>query len=300
MLTLTILGNNSALPAHGRNPTAQILQGDNFSALIDCGEGTQWQIKKYKIKTGKLKYIFISHLHGDHYFGLIGLLTSFSLNNRTEVLHIFCPPKLEEILNLQFTVASSHLTYEIYFHPLHGEAEIVNDGNLQVKSFKMNHRIECWGFVFREIKNVRNVLPDKTASFEIPLEFYPKLQQGHDYVTPKGTIIPNEEVTTAAEAGKSYGFCGDTLYEENIVKHISGLDMLYHETTFLKEMADKAKERFHSTTVDAGMIAKKAAVKRLIIGHFSSRYDDLENFLLETQAVFKETSLAIEGTCFKI
>lgn len=300
LMTLTILGNNSALPAHGRNPTSQVLQVDNFSCLIDCGEGTQWQLRKYKIKTGKIKYIFISHLHGDHYFGLIGLLTSFSLNGRPDDLHIFGPPMLEKILQLQVEVSGGPLCYKIYFHALTEEKEVMNTEQITVECFKMKHRIECWGFIFREKKLPRTIDPDKVKNYEVPVEFFKQLQQGEDFVTAGGTIISNEELTNSSSDPKSYAFCGDTVYFEDIIAKIRKVDILYHETTFLNELKNKASERFHSTTIEAGTIALKAGVGKLIIGHFSSRYEDLEPFRQECRTIFPETELAREGVCFKI
>jgi ribonuclease Z len=300
MLALTILGNNSAIPAFDRNPTAQILQTYEESYLIDCGEGTQMQMTRYKIRRSKLSRIFISHLHGDHYYGLIGLLTSMSLLGRTQDLHLHAPEVLEQIIKLQLQVADTHLCYPLHFHPLKSEGIIADDKKMSVECFKVQHRIECWGFLFREKKNPRKINPERAVIYEIPAAFYDKLQQGHDYVNKKGTIVPNDEVTTAATKAKSYAYCADTIYDESLVDKIAGVDLLYHETTYLKDLHERAASRFHSTTHQAASIAKLGNVKKLLIGHFSSKYETLDAFLPEACEVFENTELALEGVCYKI
>lgn len=299
MLILTILGNNSAIPAFGRNPTAQVLQLEDDHFLIDCGEGTQLQMAKYKIRRSKINHIFISHLHGDHYFGLIGLITSMSLLNRTQDLHLYGPPQLQTILDLQLNVADTKLSYKLHFHALAGEGRIVDNNKFTVDCFSVRHRIACWGFLFKQKKKPRSIDPTRVKSYEIPAAFYEKLQHGEDYITKKGTIIPNEEVTTANVPVKSYAYCADTIFDESIAEKVRGVDLLYHETTYLEAASDKAAARFHCTTIQAGTIAKKGLVKKLLIGHFSSRYESLDEFLSETISVFQNTELAIEGTCYK-
>jgi ribonuclease Z len=300
MLALTILGNNSAIPAFDRYPTAQVLQTQEEGYLIDCGEGTQMQMSKYKIRRSKINHIFISHLHGDHYFGLPGLLTSMSLLGRTHDLHLHAPYPLEQIIQLQLGAAKTELSYKLYFHPLGDEKEIMNDSKMSVTSFKVQHRIECWGFLFREKKNPRKIDADRIKSFDIPASFYERLQKGEDYVTKKGTIIPNEEVTIAAPAAKSYGYCADTIYDETLVDKIKHVDLLYHETTYLKGDEHKAAARFHCTTLQAAAIAEKAEVKKLLIGHFSAKYELLDDFLTEACSVFPNTELALAGICYKL
>ena len=300
MLSLTILGNNSAVPAFGRNPTAQLLQSQEESYLIDCGEGTQMQMMKYKIRRSKISRIFISHLHGDHYFGLIGLLTSMSLLGRTQDIHLHAPAELEDILNIQLKVADTNLSYKMHFHPIRSEGIIADDKRLSVECFKVQHRIQCWGFLFRQKKNPRKIDPVRAKIYEIPAAFYDQLQQGSDYITKKGTIVPNEEVTFATSPPKSYAYCADTVYDERLINKIKGVDLLYHETTYLKNLPERAASRFHSTTVQAATIAEKAVVKKLLIGHFSSKYEFLDEFLNETVEVFKESELALEGVCYII
>jgi ribonuclease Z len=300
LLAVTILGNNSAIPAFDRNPTAQVLQTLEESFLIDCGEGTQMQLSKYKIKRSKINHIFISHLHGDHYFGLIGLLTSMSLLNRTQDLHLHAPPELEQLINLQLNFASTHLCYNLHFHPLQQDGLIVDGNKMTVECFAVKHRIDCWGFLFRQKKNPRKLNAERAKIYEIPAAFYENLQQGQDYVTKKGTIVPNEEVTTAAAKPKSYAYCADTIFDESLAEKVQGVDLLYHETTYLKDLHERAAARFHSTTIQAGAIAKKANAKKLLIGHFSSKYEVLDEFLNETAEVFQNTELAIQGSCYII
>lgn len=300
MLVLTILGNNSAIPAFGRNPTAQVLQNQEEAFLIDCGEGTQSQLSRYKIKRSKISHVFISHLHGDHYFGLIGLLTSMSMLNRTQDLHIYGPPMLQDIIDLQLKAADTVLCYKVHFHALSDECVIAETNKMRIECFRTKHRIDCWGFLFREKKNPRRIDPDRVKSYEIPASFYDHLQRGEDYTTRKGTIIPNEEVTIPNLKPKSYAFCADTVYDTSLVEKIKGVDLVYHETTYLKGMEAKALERYHCTTVQAADIALRAGAGKLIIGHFSSKYETLDEFLEETKAIFENTALAQEGVCFVV
>ncbi|UAY51109.1 ribonuclease Z [Ferruginibacter albus] len=300
MLALTILGNNSAVPAFGRNPTAQVLQTLEETYLIDCGEGTQMQMAKYKIRRSKISRIFISHLHGDHYFGLIGLLTSMSLLGRTQDLHLHAPRELEEIINWQFKVGAAKLSYNLIFHAITEDGLIADDKNLTVHAFKVKHRIECFGFLFKQKTKLRNINVERTKAYEIPTSFYQKLQQGEDYINKKGTVIPNEEVTFAPIPPKSYAYSADTLYCEDIIDKVKNVDLLYHEATYLKLHEERALLHFHSTTIQAATIAQKAEVKRLLIGHFSSKYEVLDEFRNEAREVFPNTDLALEGICYKI
>ncbi len=299
MLALTILGNNSAIPAFNRYPTAQLLQSQEEGYLIDCGEGTQMQIARYRIRRNKINHIFISHLHGDHYFGLPGLITSMSLLGRTQELHLHAPAELETILQLQLQAARTELSYPLHFHPLPASGEIMNDHKISVRCFPVMHRIPCWGFLFREKKNPRKVDAERARAFEIPASYYDKLQQGADYQTKKGTIIPNEEVTLPGLPAKSYAYCADTIFDENLAEIVKGADLLYHETTYLAADETKATARFHSTTFQAATIAAKAGVKKLLIGHFSARYESLDEFLTEACSVFPDTELALEGVCYR-
>lgn len=300
MLVLTILGNNSAIPAFGRHPTAQVLQTDNDSFLIDCGEGTQTQLTKYKIRRSKITAIFISHLHGDHYFGLIGLITSMSLLGRTQPLNIYGPTALEQIINLQLSVADTTLSFPISFYSLTEEKVIFDNNKITIQCFRVQHRIECWGFLFNEKKKPRKVDADRARSYEIPEAYFGKLQQGEDYVTKRGTIIPNVEVTVAATKAKRYAYCADTIFDKDLVPKIKEVDVLYHEATYLKDLEERAASRYHSTTHQAATIAKLGDVKKLIIGHFSSKYETVDDFLKEAKEVFENTELGLEGICYRI
>ena len=299
MLGVTILGNNSALPAFDRHPTSQVVTLEDQLFLVDCGEGTQVQLSKYKIRWGRINHIFISHLHGDHYFGLPGLINSMGLLNREHELHLFAPAPLKEIIDLQLQAANAILNYELIFHPLEGEKELVNTDRYRISCFTTKHRIPCWGFKFEQVRKPRKVLPLKAEEHHVPSSFFDQLKEGTDYIDEQGNLVLNELVTEPTPHPKSYAFAADTMFDEELVEKIKGVDMLYHETTYLKTLEERAFARFHSTTHQAAMIAKKAGVGRLLIGHFSSKYDKLDQFELEAREIFPDTSLAIEGVSFK-
>ena len=300
MFAVTILGNNSAVPAFNRHPTSQVVtyEGNNF--LVDCGEGTQIQMINYKIRRGKISHIFISHLHGDHYFGLIGLINSFGLLSHKQDLHIYGPPALKEIIELQLKMAETHLPYQLFIHAIDGPGLLVETDKMRIDCFRTNHRIECFGFKFTEKRPARKILAEKAREMQIPLAFYDHLKTGADYTRKDGLLVRNEEVTISGDKGRSYAFCADTKYDETLLEHITGLDMIYHETTYLDNFRERAIDRFHSTTKQAATMALKAGVKRLLIGHFSSKYDSLEEFEKEAREVFPNTDLALEGTVYTI
>ena len=300
MLSVTILGNNSAVPAFDRHPTSQVVTLDGNNYLVDCGEGTQIQMIKYKIRRGKISHIFISHLHGDHYFGLIGLINSFSLLGHQQELHVFGPSPLKEIIELQLKVADTQLCYPLHIHPITEAATLLDNEKLSVKCFRTNHRIECYGFSFREKRKPRKLLIEAVKENSIPLSFYENLRLGEDFVTTAGEIIKNEWVTEDAPRGRTYAYCADTRYTESIIPYIQGADMIYHESTYLDSLRDRANERFHTTAKQAGQIAQKANVKKLLLGHFSSKYDTLEEFELEAREVFPNSELALEGVTYKV
>ncbi|HVK97292.1 MAG TPA: ribonuclease Z [Flavisolibacter sp.] len=300
MLSVTILGNNSAVPAFNRHPTSQVVSHDGTNYLVDCGEGTQIQMIKYKIRRGKISHIFISHLHGDHYFGLVGLINTFSLLSHKQELHVFAPAPLQQIIEMQLSVADNTLSYPLHFHTLTEAAVLVDNDKIKISCFRTDHRIECYGFLFEEKEGKRKLQIEKIRELDIPVSFYSSLQDGRDYITPRGKVISNETVTAAPQRGKKYAFCADTRYDEKIIPHIFGADMIYHETTYLDNLREKASERFHSTTKQAAEIARKALVKKLIIGHFSSKYSTLDAFLIEAREVFSNTELALEGNTYEI
>ncbi len=298
MFAVTILGNNSAIPAHDRHPTAQVVTLNEQLFLIDCGEGTQIQIAQYKIKWSKINYILISHLHGDHYFGLIGLLTSMSLLGRQTEMHLYAPAMLAKIIQLQLDAANTKLSYPLLFHALKQEGKIVEHDKFSIECFSTKHRVECWGFIIREKREPRKIDKEKVLQYEIPAAYYNQLKAGEDYQKKDGTIIKNELVTIANKPCRSYAYSADTVYDERLIDKVKGVDLLYHETTYLKEGAERAALRFHATTHQAATIAQKAEVKKLIIGHFSSKYETLDAFLEESREVFENTDLALEGTAY--
>jgi ribonuclease Z len=300
MIAVTILGNNSATPTHLRNPTAQLLQWQDESYLIDCGEGTQKQMMLYKIKRSKISRVFISHLHGDHYFGLIGLITTMSLQGRTQPLYIHAPAELEPIISMQLQVADVQLSYALHFCALQQEGLIVDEGKMSVTAFKVQHRIACWGFLFKQKKHPRKIVPEATRAHDIPASFYERLQQGDNYISKEGVTVPNELVTAAAAPAKSYAYCADTIFDASLADKVRGATLLYHEATYLHDLAERAAARYHSTTVQAATIAQLAGAHRLLIGHFSSKYDTLDAFLEEATAVFAHTELALEGVCYPV
>lgn len=300
MFGVTILGNNSALPAYDRHPTAQVVTLNDQLFLIDCGEGTQMQIARYRIKRSKIHHIFISHLHGDHYFGLIGLITSMGLLGREQELHLYAGAGLHDIIKLQLEVAATTLPFPLIFHPLEGEGVLVDTPKFSVASFSTDHRIPCCGFIIREKKKPRKINKETIHLHDIPAVFYERLKDGEDYETKNGEIIKNELVTIPNKPARSYAFCADTRYLESIAEKTKGVTVLYHETTYLKELEERAIARFHSTTVQAAGIALKAGVQRLLIGHFSSKYENLEAFRNEAMEIFPNTDLAIEGVTYRI
>lgn len=300
MFGITILGNNSAIPAYDRHPTAQVITLNDQLFLIDCGEGTQMQIARYRVRRSKMNHIFISHLHGDHYFGLIGLITSMGLLGREQELHLHAPAPLKDIIDLQLKVADTTLPFPLVFHPLEGERVLVDTPRFSVTSFQTQHRIPCWGFIIREKRKPRKVVKEKAIEHEIPSAFYERLKDGEDYETKDGRIIPNDWVTIANKPERSYAFCADTRFDETLCEKTKGVTVMYHEATYLRDLAERADARFHSTTEQAATIARKAGVQRLLIGHFSSKYEKLDAFAAEACAIFPNTELAIEGVTYKI
>jgi ribonuclease Z len=297
---LSILGNNSALPAFDRHPTAQVLYLDEQIFLIDCGEGTQMQLALYKIRRSRINHIFISHLHGDHYFGLIGLITSMGLLGRENPLHIYGPEQLESIIQIQLNAAGNYLKYDLHFHVNTAESVILDEEKFSVSCFSVLHRVECWGYIFREKKAPRKILIEKVHSFNIPATFYKRLQHGEDYLQKNGELILNEQVTVPNTAAKSYAYCADTIYDKSLAEKVKNVNLLYHESTYLHELHERAALRFHSTARQAACIAKSAQAQRLLIGHFSSKYETLDELLDEAKAVFDNTDLALEGITFRI
>ena len=297
---LTILGCSSATPTASRNPTAQVLNIHERFFLLDCGEATQIQIRRFKINIQRIDHIFISHLHGDHYLGLPGLLGTMHLLGREKKLHIYSPPGLKEIIDTNHFHSKTFLKYELVFHVIENKATIFEDDKLTVDTIPMNHRIPCYGFLFREKRLPRNIIKDKLVEFNIPVQEIQKLKEGNDFVSHDGTRILNQELTTDPPPPRSYAYCSDTIYNESFIAQIQNINLLYHEATFADDMAVRAKETYHCTAKEAGTIAEKANVQQLIIGHYSARYRELDVLLKEAKENFENTVLALEGNTYKV
>ena len=294
---LKILGNNSAVPAHDRNQTAQLLQLDNQYILIDCGEGTQMQLSRFNIRLGRIKTVLISHLHGDHYFGLIGLISTMHLYHRNDKLTIFAPPGLEEIINLQLRASETTLNFELEFITLDhvGSKVILKEEQFFIEAFPLDHGITCYGFLIKE--NPKQWRIDKTKIPEkILIQEIVQLKQGKDVLNPDGSIkYKLEEYTLPPRPSRSYGYCSDTRYNQGIISYIKEVDLLYHEATFADDMKDRAALTLHSTASEAASIASKAGARKLLLGHYSTRYKDLTPLIEEARLVFKESYLSKEG-----
>ena len=299
---VTILGSSSATPVYNRNPTAQLLNCNEKFYLIDCGEGTQQQLIKYGIKASKIDHVFISHLHGDHYFGLIGLLSSMHLNGRTKPMKLFGPEPLIDILNLQFKHSDTNLKFPIEFTAIQAEtpALIFENNDLSVETIILNHRIPCTGFKFREKKRLRKLLVEKLEADQVPLEYYPLLKRGVDLNLPNGSVIINTDYTMDSNEPKCYCYCSDTLADGTYLGSIQNCTVLYHEATFLHDLLERAIFTHHTTALQAAEIAASTGAGKLLIGHFSSRYKTLQPLLEEAAAVFPNTELALEGVTYLI
>ncbi len=299
---VSILGSSSATPVYNRNPTAQLLNCNEKFYLIDCGEGTQQQLIKYGLKASKIDHVFISHLHGDHYFGLIGLLSSMHLNGRTKPVKIFGPEALLEILNLQFKHSDTNLKFPIEFQAIVADKPtlIYENQDLSVETIVLNHRIPCTGFKFKEKKRLRKLLVDRLEQDQIPVEYYPLLKRGLDLNLPNGSVIVNLDYTVDSNEPKAYCYCSDTLADGTYLESIKDSTVLYHEATFLHELLERAIFTHHTTALQAAEVAKSTNATKLLIGHFSSRYKSLQPLLEEAAEVFPNTELALEGVTYQI
>lgn len=300
-MKLRILGCYSATPRVNTNPTAQVLEINNHMFLIDCGEGTQVQLRKHKVKFNRIKHIFISHLHGDHFFGLVGLISTFRLLTRETDLHIHAPKGLKEIITLQMKVSKSWTNYKLIFHELNAKTSeiIFEDEKVEVHTIPLDHRIYTNGFLFKEKEGERKLDISKVEEANIDVAYYRKLKQGHDVENEDGILIDNKKVTIPANKSKSYAFCSDTAYSEAIIPIIKDADVLYHESTFLEKNESLAAPTKHSTAKQAATIAKKANVGTLILGHYSTRYAGLNEFKKEANTIFKNVKLAEDGKYFE-
>lgn len=297
MFKLTILGSGSAIPSVHRGPSSQVLTVNGKLYLIDCGEGTQLNLRKSRIKIQSIAVVLVSHLHGDHYFGLVGLVSTMHLLGRTKDLEIYAPPELEGIIRLQLQVSRTDLKFKLNFHALTEKSKhlLFEDKNLEVSAFPMKHRIPTWGFFFQEKPKQPNIRKEFIAGYEPDIEEIAIIKKGGDYKTKDGRTIAHAVITKPASPPRSYAYCSDTKYHETLVPHIYGATLLYHEASFANDLKHEAANRFHATAEQAATIAKLANVKQLLIGHFSARYKDLAILHDEAKAVFENTVLAEDG-----
>lgn len=299
-MKLTILGCYAATPRTITNPTSQVLEIKNRLFLIDCGEGTQVQLRKNKIKFSKINHIFISHLHGDHFFGLIGTISTFALLGRTTDLHIYGPKGVKEIITLQLKLSNSWTTYELFFHELESkESEVIfEDNRVIVKTIPLKHRVYTNGFLFQEKPGERKLNVDAVQQYDIHTAYYQKIKNGGNVTLDDGTVIENEKLSFDPIPSMSYAFCSDTVFNEAIIPIIKDVDVLYHESTFLESEAALAQKTLHSTAKEAATIALKANAKQLVLGHYSTRYDGIEAFKKEAQEIFPNVLLGDDGKSF--
>ena len=301
-MKLNILGCHSATPLENAHTTSQVLEVKDHLFLIDCGEGTQIQLRQQKIKFSRIKHIFISHLHGDHFYGLVGLVSTFRLLGRTADLHIYGPKGIKEVLTLQLKLANSWTDYNLFFHELEKkESELIfEDDSLKIHTIPLDHRVYTNGFLFEEKLGLRRLDKEKIKNYNIPHYDFQNLKLGKDLVLEDGTVLKNETVTLDPNPIKRYAFCSDTAYNESIAPLIKEVDLLYHEATFLNAHENLAEKTKHSTAEQAAKIAQLAQVNRLVLGHFSSRYREKNNFIAEASPFFDAVELAADGKIFDI
>lgn len=301
-MKVTILGNNSALAAFGRHTTSQIVQVDDETlCMIDCGEGVQEQIQRFGIRKNKIAYIFISHLHGDHYFGLPGLLNSMNLLGRTAPLTIFCPDALPEIIAAIFKAGESQIQFPLNFCKLSTPNEyLVDTPHFSVQSFPVEHRIACYGFLVTKKSRARKINAAACESYQIPYTHYDALKDGADYIDEEGNTILNKWLTDDGTAPKKYAFCADTLFTTSFLETVMDCDTLYHESTYLHVDENKAAMRFHSTAKQAAQFAVLAKTKKLLLGHYSSKYREVCVFEEEARSIFPNTFATIEGITYEV
>lgn len=299
-MNLTILGCYAATPRSMTNPTAQVLEMKNRMFLIDCGEGTQVQLRKNKIKFSRINHVFITHLHGDHFYGLIGLVSTFSLLNRQSDLHIHGPKGMKEVILLQLKLSSSWTRYNLYFHELESDTPqvVFEDDKVIVTTLPLKHRVYTNGYLFKEKPDYRKLNIDAVQQYGIDTCYYQKIKNGSDITLDDGRVVLNTELTFDPPPPKSYAFCSDTVYNEDILPLIQDVDVLYHESTFLESEAHLCERTMHCTAKQAATIAKKANAKQLVLGHFSTRYGSTEPFREEAGTLFENVHLADDGKVF--
>lgn len=300
---LTILGAGSAVPTSQRNSAAQVLNVLERYFLIDCAEATQHQLRRFHVPYNKINHIFISHLHGDHYFGLMGLLSSLSLQGRRGEMHIYADPRLQEVIECQQRIMNGRLSFPLVFHALSRHPEVILDDKvLTVTSFPLLHRYDApvCGFLFREKERERTIRKDMAEAWKVPVAFMQYLKKGADFVTPEGEIVPNKQLTMDPPPSRSYAYMTDTLFRERFAEYVCGVNLLYHEATYGRELETVAKENFHSTAEQAARMAVLAGAGKLLLGHFSARYPDPSCLLSEARAIFPETYICTDGDVFEV
>jgi len=296
-MQLTILGNSAGGPFHGRHYTSQVLQVDNQMFLIDCGEGTQMQLFKFRIKYDQIRQIFISHLHGDHIFGLMGLITNWSLKKRSAKLELFSPPGLQELIETNLRICQVRMSYPLEFHEVDASIshKAFENQTVEVWTIPLEHRTACSGWLFREKKRPRTILKEKIDAYDIPFALIPGIKAGDDLTLADGRRIPNAELTTDPPNPRTFAFCSDTAFSEQVVQAVQGVNLLYHEATFTNTNREEAFISYHSTAEQAATVALQAGVQKLVIGHFSGRYADTIQHLAEARTIFPSTDAAEEG-----
>lgn len=299
---LLILGSGAASPTAKRNPSAQLLNIAERHFLIDCGEATQMQLRKNKAKMQKINHVFITHMHGDHFFGLPGLISTMQLLDRKNPLHIYGPRELRPVMEVILEAAETKLNYELVWHSTNanGRNLIFEDDKVEVYSFPLRHRIYCTGFLFKEKPLPRKIQIEKLKKFKVSQAEILRLKKGLDARNDAGLLVKNSKLTLDPAPPRSFAYVSDTIADRGIIKYITKVDLLYHEATFLSDNTKRAKQTFHATAKQAGSMAKRAGAGKLIIGHFSARYDSTERFLSEAKSSFKNTEVADEGKVFKL
>ena len=297
-----ILGCGSALPTTRHFATSQVVNLRDKLFMIDCGEGAQMQLRKSRLKFSRLNHIFISHLHGDHCFGLMGLISTFGLLGRTAELHIHSPKGLEELLTPMLNFFCHTLAYKVIFHEFDTRqtSVVYEDRSMTVTTIPLQHRIPCCGFLFAEKARPNHIIRDMVDFYKVPVYELNRIKNGSDYVTPEGEVIANTRLTRPSDPPRKYAYCSDTIFRPEIVKQLSGVDLLFHEATFAESELARAKETYHTTAAQAARIALEAGVRQLVIGHFSARYEDESILLKEASAVFPNTILAKENLCISL
>ena len=299
---LHILGCGSALPTTRHFATSQVVNLRDKLFMIDCGEGAQMQLRKSRLKFSRLNHIFISHLHGDHCFGLMGLISTFGLLGRTAELHIHSPKGLEGLLTPMLNFFCHTLAYKVIFHEFDTRqtSVVYEDRSMTVTTIPLQHRIPCCGFLFAEKARPNHIIRDMVDFYKVPVYELNRIKNGSDYVTPEGEVIANTRLTRPSDPPRKYAYCSDTIFRPEIVKQLSGVDLLFHEATFAESELARAKETYHTTAAQAARIALEAGVRQLVIGHFSARYEDESILLKEASAVFPNTILAKENLCISL